>query len=189
MPVHWYVGVTGSGKTTRALADLAEDIARNKCPALVIDSQGVKLLAGIRHVDTWQKCALRVFDKRQNCAFIPKTTEEVGALFSVARELGDVNILLDEAAFFLSSRSIPKPIERALRTHFHWGGGKGGTVRLTTQSLADISPVGIQCTTSIKAFRCSSARVLQRLREEWGYNADEVERLERGEFIEKGMGF
>lgn len=185
MAVHWYVGITGSGKTTRALIDLGEDIAKNRRPALVIDSQGVKLLSKIHHASTWQKCALRVFDKKQNCAFIPKKVEEVGALFAVARELGGVNILLDEAAFWMSSRSIPRQIELAFRTHLH----TNLIIRATTQHLADISPVGIQCTTTIKAFRCSSSRILQRLREEWAYSPEAVEKLERGEFIEKGGGF
>ena len=100
-------------------------------------------------------------------------------------ELGNINILLDEAAFWMSSRSIPRPIELAFRTNLH----TGLTIRATTQHAADISPVGIQCTTSIKAFRCTSARILERLKQEFGYNPEEIQKLERGQFIEKGAGF
>ena len=189
MPVHWYVGVTGSGKTTRALQDTAEDIHTTKWPALVINSQGIRLLSSIHHEKTWQNTARRVWGKRLNCAFIPKNAEEVGALFTVARQLGSVVILLDEAAFFMSSRNIPKPMELAFRTHFHHGQGKGSIIRCTTQHLADLAPVAIQCTTSIKTFRCTSARILERLKQEFAYDPAAVENLERGQFIEKTSGF
>ena len=189
MAVHWYVGITGSGKTTRALEDLAADIETNKRPGLIIDSQGVQLLSKIHHADSWKKCVRRVFGEGLNCAFIPRSGEEVGAIFTVARELGAVNILFDEAAFFMSSRSIPKPIELAFRTHFHWGKGQGGIIRASTQHLADLAPVAVQCTTTIKTFRCTSIRTLDRLKAEWGYDPAAVEALTRGEFIEKGGGF
>ena len=190
MAVHWYVGVTGSGKTTRALQDVADDIRKTGWPALVIDSQGVRLLASIKHRKTWKEVVRDVWIERKNSDFIPRDAEEGGAVFSVARELGKVIILLDEAAFWMSSRSMgPKALERAFRTHFHWGGGKGGIIRATTQHLADLAPVAIQCTTTIKTFRCTSARILERLKQEFQYNPDEIEKLERGQFIEKGSGF
>jgi len=170
--------------------DLAEDIRTNGNPALVIDSQGVKLLRSIRHATTWQQCAREVFSKKRNCAFIPNTAEEVGYLFSICRELGGVNVLLDEAAFWLSNRSMgPKSIEKAFRVHFHWGNGKGGIIRLTTQALADLHGVVIQSCTTMNAFRCTSYRILDRLKQEFNYKPEEVERLGRGEFIQKGAGF
>ena len=183
--IHWYVGITGAGKSTSALQDLGEDIRSNKRPALVIDSQGVKLLSSIKHAGTWQDTARTVFGKKKNCAFIPTNVDEVGALFAVSREIGNVNILLDEAAFWMSSRSIPREIELAFRTHLH----TGLTIRATTQHLADLAPVGIQCTTTIKTFRCTSARILERLRQEFAYKPEEIEALQRGQFIEKGSGF
>lgn len=185
MPVHWYIGVTGSGKTTRALQDLGDDIKGNKRPALVIDSQGVKLLAGISHCRSWQETARQVWIKKRNAAFIPKSPEEVSALFAVARELGNTNILLDEAAFWMSSRSIARPIELAFRTHLH----TGLTIRATTQAMDTIAPVAMQCSTSIKIFRCNSLRILERLKQEFAVKPEEVERLERGQFLDKGSGF
>ena len=183
--IHWYVGITGSGKTTKAVADLAEDIEANKRPALVIDSQGVKLLAKIKHVNSWQAAARRVWGEGKNAAFIPSSPEEVEALFAIARDLGNTNILLDEAAFWMTSRSIARPIELAFRTHLH----TGLTIRATTQAMDTIAPVAMQCSTSIKIFRCNSLRILERLKQEFGVKPEEVERLERGVFLEKGSGF
>ena len=75
MAVHWYVGVTGSGKTTRALQDVADDIRKTGWPALVIDSQGVRLLASIKHRKTWKEVVRDVWIERKNSAFIPRDAE------------------------------------------------------------------------------------------------------------------
>ena len=183
--ITWYVGCTGSGKTTLALQDLQEDIKKNKHPALVIDSQGVKLLSGIRHARSWQETARIVWKKKKNCAFIPTDKEQVSNLFAVAREIGFTNCLLDEGGFWMSSRSIERSVELALRTHLH----TDLNLRITTQNIADLAPIALQCTSRIKTFRCTSPRTLKRLSEEFGYKPEEIEKLERGQFIEKGMGF
>jgi len=175
----FYIGSTGTGKTTLALEHLGRDIKSNGHPALVIDSQGVSLLKGIPHYTDWKKAARRVFHDRKNVAFIPNDPAEVSAFFDVARSAGSVNLLIDEGAFWMSWARLPRSIELGFRTHLH----TGITIRTTTQCLTDVHGVTLQCAGALHIFRCTSPRILKRLESEYGIDPKRVQALRVGESI------
>lgn len=185
--IYFYIGTTGSGKTTRAFADISQAIKDNGNPGLIINSQGVAPLAGVTHYDTWQEVARAVWNdkKRKNAAFIPSHSREVENIFHLARTLKNVNILFDEAAFFVSARHVPKPIELAFRTHLHTGLNIYGT----SQHASDLSPLVYQTLTGLYVFRCTSPRVLERINKEYGIDIEKVKNLARGECVFMGGGF
>ena len=185
--IYFYIGTTGSGKTTKAFSDCSQHIKDNGNPALIIDSQGVAPLAGVIHYDSWQAAARAIWNdkNRTNAAFIPKMSSEVESLFHLARTLRNVNIILDEAAFWLSARHVPKPIELAFRTHLH----TGLVILGTSQHASDLSPLVYQTLTGLYVFRCTSPRVLDRLQKEYGIEREKVQNLPRGESIYMGGGF
>ena len=183
--IFFYIGTTGSGKSTRAFADIAQDVKENGFPALIIDSQGVAPLAGVTHFDTWQETAKAVWKNKKNAAFIPSQLEEVKSIFHVARTLKNVNILLDEAAFWINAKHVARPIELAFRTHLH----TGLVIRGTSQHASDLSPLVYQTLTGLYVFRCTSPRVLDRLQKEYGIDREKIQNLPRGECQFMGGGF
>ena len=186
MGIWVFMGTTGSGKTTRAFSEISQAIQDNGNPALIIDSQGVAPLAGVKHYDTWQETARNVWGaKPKNAAYIPKNLEEVNALFKLSRTLKNVNILLDEMAFWVSAKHVSREIELTFRTHLHTGINIYGT----TQAAADLSPLVYQTLTGLYAFRCTSPRILDRLPKEYGADREKIRNLERGEVVIMGGGF
>ena len=184
--VWWYVGVTMAGKTTIAAHHLMKDVTQNGRPALVIDSQGSSILEPLAPlVATVEEAVRRLWMLKRHVRFLPSSLSDVERLFSAARAGGRINVLVDEASYWMDSRSITEPIARALRTHQH----SELVIRLTTQHLADIARLAVQCSSGLYAFRCTSAGVLDRLRDEFGMDPAAVETLPQGSYLTWSGGF
>jgi hypothetical protein len=179
--VTWYIGCTGSGKTSKAIGDAAALVKEKHVPILVIDSMGCQPLAGVPHFPNWRDAVRQVWKEKKNAAWIPKGPAEVNAVFEMARKLGNVIIILDEASFFLSNRKVPREIEKTFRTHLHV---KNLFILNTTQNISEISPLLFQCMGGgeLYAFRCISPRTIERLEKEFGLDGEALRSLKRGEY-------
>lgn len=185
--VAWYVGIPGAGKTTLAAHHLAEKCRANGNPCLIVDSGGVAQLAAVQHAPSATAAMKLVWQKRQHAAFVPRDAAEVEAVAASVLEFGRVNVLIDEAAFWLSSRKgLDSNILRLLRAHRH----ARAHVLLTTQHLsADVPQAALSCAPTLWVFRCTSPAVLDRLEKAFGLDRALVSKLERGRFIRVETGF
>ena len=177
--VYWYVGVTGSGKTTLALEHIRKTISLTRYPLLTINTHGARNLAQLPHVNSVKAAVRKVWGARRHAAFIPKTSEEVGALLKAARAGGRAIILIDEAAAWINQYTSEE-VMATFRVHRH----SRLYIYCTTQSLGEISPRALQTTTRLHAFRNVSARVLERLEKEFQFDREKVRNLPRGEHLQ-----
>jgi hypothetical protein len=183
--VRWYVGIPGSGKTYLALAHLRELIESNGWPALVIDTAGVSNFASIPHARNVREALSWVWGAGNHAAIVPSDAMQVEQLVGACQGAGRVNLLVDEAAYWLSARSSGTGLLRLMRAHRH----ARANVLLTTQHLTgDVPQEALSCAPRLYVFRCTAPAVLKRLTEE-GIDADRVSKLPAREYVEHFAGF
>lgn len=180
----WYVGVTGSGKTWLAWAELSADIALDGRPALILDAQADPKFSGIPEAPTVDAAIRRVWGDGLHARIIPRTLDDARRLAAAAHAGGRCHVLIDEAAFWMRANSVPEELGRGMRAHRH----SQTTWRFTTQHLADIPPLALQCASRMEVFRCSSPSVLERLSREYGLDAAKVQALGRGDHLTWSAG-
>ncbi len=185
-----YVGVPGSGKTTRALSDLWALCRVTGRPALVIDSAEVAELASVPRVASRHDLAERLWKTGEHCRYVPKGPEDLAPVLRAVRDVGGCNVLIDEAHYWISARSRSiggeALLPQIMRGHRH----SACWLLLTTHHLtADLSQEAVSCAPVLCIFRCTSPRVLDTLEKEWGLPRSEVAALERFRYFEVRPGF
>lgn len=185
--VAWYVGIPEAGKTTLAAHHLADHARLNRRPCLVIDSQGVRNFATWRYARDLGELAELVWRDGQHAAFTPRDEADVERVCAALLEAGHVNVLVDEAAFWMNAHTWRKGLlGRVMRAHRHC------QVRLllTTQHLSGDVPQGaLSCAPDLYVFRCTAAAVLARLEQDYGLQPLEVAALPQGRFLHVHQGF
>lgn len=185
--VRWYIGKPGAGKTTLAASHAAELVAITGYPVLCIDSAGVAQLKGIPRVRDGSAAVTAAFVERRHAAFTPRDASEVEYVCAATIMRGCVVLLVDEAAFWISSRKNSAPsLLRLMRAHRH----SRAFVLLTTQHFsADVPQEAISCAPDLYVFACESPAVLDRLERDYGLDRSQVAALARGRFIHLETGF
>jgi hypothetical protein len=127
-----------------------------------------------------------VFGAGMHTAYFPRTREEVDAIVRACIEPGRVNLLVDEAHTWLTSRKgVEGPLLKLMRAHRH----ARANVLLTSQHFtADIPQEARSCAPRIYVFRCTGPRVLEVLAQE-GVPSDVVSALPQLSFLEHYTGF
>lgn len=122
--VAFFAGMTGMGKTYKALETLKCAIAENGNPALIIDTRRDQLFDGLEHTETVEECLELLYPTeesglpRRNVCFTPvRLHEDFDALMAAitAKETGGVNVLIDESHLFCDSHYISDEFSNALR--------------------------------------------------------------------------
>lgn len=187
MTCAWYVGCPGSGKTTLAASHLARLTAATGRPALVIDSGAVDQLAHVPRAASVPAAIEAVWRERRHAAITPTDADQVEQLARAVLAGRNVNVLVDEAAFWLSSsRGRGSELLRLLRAWRH----ARASVLLTTQHLSgDVPQAALSCAPVLFVFRCTSPAVLDRLEREYGVDRRRVSSLGRGRFLRIESGF
>lgn len=185
--VAWYVGCPGAGKTTLAREHLAELVAANGWPAFVVDSQGVAQLDDVPHAATLDEALRVAFGAGEHVAYIPRGPLDFECIVRAALSAGRVNLLVDEAAFWITSHAgRTSPLMRLMRAHRH----APACLLLTTQHFSgDVSQQALSCAPRLYVFRCTSRAVLERLESDYGLDPAEVRALPRGKFFTLDSGF
>lgn len=100
MPIHLYVGTTGSGKTTKAVEDAIERSAATGLPISMIDSEGVttpdgftlpdgsKPLSAMTDCSTSSSFLQLYYEHGKHVRRVPTGKEEVAGIFRAVRTFG-----------------------------------------------------------------------------------------------------
>ena len=183
----WYVGIPRAGKTRLAHAHAVELSETSGWPVLVVDSQGVGNFNEWPHAASVDDAVLEIWGKRASCAYIPKDGEEVDQLVRAVLSSGRVVLLVDEAAYWLSSsRGRGGALLRLLRAYRH----APAHVLLTTQHLSgDVPQEALSCAPTLYVFRCTAPAVLDRLEREYSAPRDLVATLPQAKYLTFRTGF
>lgn len=185
--IAWYVGIPEAGKTTLAAHHLARAARRNGRPCLVIDSQGVRNFSRWQYAASVAEVGQLLWGARRHCAYTPRDAEEVELLCTALLEVGQVNVLVDEAAYWINAHTwVRSKLSRLMRAHRHaqvW-------LHLTTQHLSgDVPQAALSCAPDLFIFRCTSKAVLARLQDEYGLESARVSALPQGRYLRVSQGF
>lgn len=185
--VEWYIGKPGAGKTTLAAARAAMLVRSTGKPVLVIDSSGVAQLAHVPRETGAARAARAAFVERRHVSFTPTDETDVELVSARALADGRVILLVDEAAFWISSRHKGAPsLLRLMRAHRH----SKVHLLLTTQHFsADVPQEAISCAPTLFVFACTSPAVLDRLERDYGLDRNLVGSLGRGQYLRLETGF
>jgi ABC-type taurine transport system ATPase subunit len=129
----------------------------------------------------------RVWTHRRHARLVPRDREDVEAVARAVIAGRDCNLLVDEAAFWVSAhKGRDSALLRLLRAWRH----ARASVLLTTQHLTgDVSQSALSCAPVLFVFRCTSPAVLDRLERDFGVDRRRVAALPRGRFLRVESGF
>lgn len=185
-PLAWYFGIPGAGKTTLATRHAAALVRRTNWPVLVVNTEGVRQLAGVEDSGSPARAVARCFTERRNAAFVPETVEDLNCALEAAAKHGRVILLIDEAAVWIDAHDRHSPMLRLMRGHRH----KRVALLLTTQHMSgDCPQEALSCAPVLYVFNCSSDAVHKRLWEKYQIPQQAVETLPRGRYIRIRTGF
>lgn len=185
-----YVGKTGSGKTTNALADLRADASATGWPTLILDMMPAKNFIGLPHEKDVDGVLRKLYKPGEICGAVFTPDEEdmerdFDPLMRAILDQGRVHIVLDELRLIGSWRSIRRTFTKLLRGWRHAGGGIGYSLRMTTQRPGDVHNDVWACDPTVYAFRidAKSTRDLETMQERFGWTPEQLTVLERGQFL------
>lgn len=183
----WFVGIPRAGKTRLAHAHAVELSEQCGWPVLVVDSQGVGNFEAWPRAASVEEVLLEVWGHRRNTAFIPHDAKDVERIVRAVLTAGRVVLLVDEAAYWLSSsRGRGGSLLRLLRAYRH----APCHVLLTTQHLSgDVPQEALSCAPTLYVFRCTAPAVLDRLEREYAAPRDLVAGLPQGQYLTIRTGF
>jgi len=183
----WYVGVTGSGKTTLALQHAGEASRENGWPVLAIDTGGVDQLAHVPAARSVSELVRQVWSEGVHARIVPNDQNDVDDVVNACLHFRHVNLIVDEAADWIdSARGARSPLMKLLRRHRH----ARARIFLTTQHLsADVPQRALSCGPALYVFHCDSGAVLDRLERDYGLDRGTVRNLPRGKYLRVQLGF
>jgi hypothetical protein len=130
---------------------------------------------------------LDIWGHKRSVAFIPNDSRDVERVVRAVLGTGRVVLLIDEAAYWLSSsRGRGGSLLRLLRAYRH----APAHVLLTTQHLSgDVPQEALSCAPTLYVFRCTAPAVLDRLEREYAAPRHLVSTLPQGEYLTIRTGF
>jgi len=184
----WYVGISRSGKTSLALADLWDDVRETGFPWIILDLARAENFGMWDHLPSRAALFRRVFSEGRGGIYTPEEGEDTDLTFAMLHAGGGVHVLIDEAYWICSVNRITVNLSRCLRDYAHAGGGIGNTYRLTTQHVGDIHRDAFAALTEWRVFRCIYDNHLDKLRT-YGFNPDEIRALPQYAHVSQRPGF
>ena len=164
MTIAYYVGGTGTGKTTLMCEHGVGRAAERAVPVMLLDSEGVvgrDKVDAVTAPDVESALSLLYVEGR-HVRFVPKDQEEVGALARGIRAGGDCVFLVDEVSYWARGGVIVEDLARLYRVHRH----SRVDIYSTSQYPADIAPLIWNVKTEVYIFRNESMAAVERLSKE-----------------------
>ncbi len=181
MGISFYIGDTGSGKTTLAETHAAEKAAERGVPLVVVDSEGVLHNADALQIKAPENKAEEdagfkllvdtVWRQGAHVSYTPRDDEDAGRLFETVRAGGNVVLIIDEASYWARGVSILPQLLRLSRVNRL----VGVDLYLTTQYPADLNPLLWNVKREVFVFRNGGEAALDRLGEELRLSDEELE--------------
>lgn len=187
---YFYVGITQSGKTTKALEDLRADVAATGWPSLILDLMPAKLFMNLPHEKSVDQVLQKLYGKEPTGAvFTPKVLErDFDPIMRALAALGRAHVLVDEMRWVGSWRTIRPDFTKAMRA-WAQAGGFGLTFRCTAQRPYDLHDDVYAVDPRVYAFRTRGRKDLDRLEAECGFDREVVKQLRRGEYLVSATGW
>lgn len=192
--ISFYVGDTGTGKTSLALKHAKASVAETGRPLIVVDTvkarnfDGLSLSdpcdsdrvpLGLRDGGTVPAALWLAYGRGEHVRFVPDNHNDLGRLLDGLRAGRDFCILFDEAGFWMAHNRFPDSIAFVLRASRHCG----ADVYATTQYIKDIPQAALNCVDRLYIFRTSAPAALERLAETWNIPPEKVSALKGHEYI------
>ncbi len=181
MGISFYIGDTGSGKTTLAETHAAEKAAERGVPLVVVDSEGVLNSADALRIpapdseaaenEAFKTIVATVWQNGSHVSYVPRDDQDAGRLFETVRAGGNVVLIIDEASYWARGVSILPQLLRLSRVNRL----VGVDLYLTTQYPADLNPLLWNVKREVFVFRNGGEAALDRLGEELRLSDEELE--------------
>ena len=175
MTVAYYVGGTGTGKTTLMMQHAYTQAAVRAVPLILLDSEGVvgpDKFQG-ETVPNIARLIDAVWKEGKHVRFLPKEAEEVEGLSRAVRSGGGCVLAIDEVSYWARGGSILDDLARLYRVHRH----SGVDLYATSQYPADISPLIWNVKSEVYIFRNESSRAVERIREECSLPVEQIDSI------------
>ena len=175
MTVAYYVGGTGTGKTTLMLQHAVAKADERAVPIILIDSEGVIGVDKFNGETALVVDALidAVWGRGLHARFTPSTQDQVEAVARAAKAAGGIVLAIDEISYWASGAQLGKDLARLYRVHRH----SEVDIYATSQYPADISPLVWNVKSEVYIFRNESARAVERLAQECGLSPEDRARV------------
>jgi hypothetical protein len=173
--VAYYVGTTGTGKTTLMCSHGLAKAAERGVPAILIDSEGV---VGRDKFDadtarTLEEVIDAIWKRGRHIRYHPSGAQDVARLAEVLRCGKDCVLLVDEISYWGRGANPVPELARLYRIHRH----SRLDLYATSQYPGDISPLIWNIRSDTYVFRNDSLRALERLSEELRLTDEEEESI------------
>jgi hypothetical protein len=175
MTVAYYVGTTGTGKTTLMCSHGLAKAAERGVPAVLIDSEGVvgRDKFDAETVKDVPSLIDAIWKRGYHVRFHPSGAEDIARLAEVIRCGKDCVLLVDEISYWGRGASPVPELARLYRIHRH----SRIDLYATSQYPGDISPLIWNIRSDTYVFRNDSLRALERLSEELRLSDEEEESI------------
>ncbi len=175
MTVAYYVGTTGTGKTTLMCNHGLLKAAERGVPAILIDSEGVVGRDKFDAETAKDIPALvnEVWKHGKHVRYHPAGADDVARIAEIIRRGKDCVLLVDEISYWGRGSSPVPELARLYRIHRH----SRIDLYATSQYPGDISPLIWNIRSDTFVFRNDSLRALERLSEELRLDDDEEEAI------------
>jgi hypothetical protein len=173
--VAYYVGTTGTGKTTLMCSHGLAKAAERGVPAILVDSEGV---VGRDKFDADTARNLEevidgIWKRGRHVRYHPSGAQDVARLSEVLRCGKDCVLLVDEISYWGRGASPVPELARLYRIHRH----SRLDLYATSQYPGDISPLIWNIRSDTFVFRNDSLRALERLSEELRLTEEEEDAI------------
>lgn len=187
--VFFYLGMTGSGKTYKALQDLRSDVDATGWPTLILDLMPSSTFLNLPHEVDVDRVLEKLYDPRKisGAVYTPRRDDysDFDAIMRALQASGRVHVLVDECFWVASWRRIRLEFSKALRAWRH-AGGVGLTWRVTTQRPGDLHADMRAVSPTVYAFATDGSADLRRLEQDYSFPPGVLKSLKRGEFCTYG---
>ena len=175
MTVAYFVGTTGTGKTTLMCNHALQKAAERGVPAILIDSEGVvgKDKFDAETVRDVGGLVDAVWKHGRHVRFHPSGAEDVSRVCEIIRRGKDCVLLIDEISYWGRGANPVPELARLCRIHRH----SRIDLYATSQYPGDISPLIWNIRSDTYVFRNDSLRALERLAEELRLTDEEEESI------------
>ncbi len=188
--VELFVGVTGSGKTTKAKWRQAEESGRWKIPCVTLDLEHAADWQHMEHAAGVVEVLEDLYVKRRNPRiWTPKTEAERLTFFDAVAHWGGASILVDGLPMIADAHYLEEPFRQAMYRHRHGRLQLPVYWFLVAQRASLIHRHVFAACRRVYVFRQAPGADADRIKHEYGIDPSRSTALKRGIYEPVELGF